>query len=167
MAMWSDIDEFTTWYIENGYPLKPPKTDPIYETDHSLSAIVFREGRYQVELYMLAPNWATPNHGHPGIEYKIILLNGTIGGTKNLEYVNDSAPWADVANPDGTNVLFGHAIDFSGDDYHQVDVGPKGGLIAITQKWDEGLEMSSQSVQYVGDPIGPHHETRIAVNRTE
>jgi len=164
--MWNDIDEFTNWYRENGWPLKPPASDSVYITDHSLSCIVFREGRYQVELYMLAPNWSTPNHGHPGIEYKIILLNGTIGGTKNLEYVNDSAPWAEQAKPDGTNVLFGLTLDFTSDDYHQVNVGPKGGLIAITQRWDEGLKMSSQSVQYVGDPIGPQHETRISVNQT-
>jgi hypothetical protein len=165
--MWNNIEEFTEWYLANGCPMKPPATDPIYETDHSLSCIVFREGRYQVELYMLAPNWATPNHGHPGIEYRIVILNGTIGGTKNNEYVNDSSEWADRANPDGTNVLFGMSFDFESEDYHQVSVGPKGGLIAITQKWDEGLAMSSQSVQYVGDPIGPHHETRIAVNKAE
>ena len=165
--MWKDIDEFTNWYKENGYPLKPPASDPIYETDHSLSAIVFREGRYQVELYLLAPNWETPNHGHPGIDYRIVFLNGTFGGTKNSEYVNDSAEWADKANPDGTNILFGLSFDFGSDDFHHVKVGQKGGLIAITQKWEEGLKMSSQSVQYIGDPIGPHHQTRISVNQEE
>ena len=54
--MWANIDEFTSWYKNNGYPMRPPCEDPIYVTDHSLSAITFREGRYQVELYFLGTN---------------------------------------------------------------------------------------------------------------
>jgi hypothetical protein len=163
--MWSDIDEFTEWYQKNGYPMRPPSEDPIYVTDHSLSAITFRQGRYQVETYFLAPNWETPNHEHPDIEYRIIYLNGTLTGTKNKEKLVDTPDYfyADMKKEDGTNVGFGTVWDFSGSDQHTVKTGPRGGLIAITQYWPEHLTMSSQSVHYVGDPIGPEHATKIKV----
>jgi len=163
--MWKDIDEFTKWYQDNGYPFKPPAGDPVYVTDHTLSSIVFREGRFQVELYMMGPNWETPNHGHPGIDHKIIFLNGTVGGSKNGTFLSDSSQWASQSREDGCNVLFGIINDFCGDDFHQVHIGPKGGLIAITQKWDEGLVMASQSVQYVGEPIGPEHSPHIKLDQ--
>jgi hypothetical protein len=162
--MWNNIDEFTKWYQDNGYPFKPPAGDPIYVTDHTLSSIIFREGRYQVELYLLAPNWITPNHGHPGINHRIIFLNGTVGGSKNGTFLNDSFEWCDNAREDGCNILFGFVNDFTGDDYHQVYTGHRGGLVAITQEWDEGLIMSSQSVQYIGESIGPEHEHRVNLN---
>lgn len=164
--MWANIDEFTKWYKDNGYPMRPPNDDPIYVTDHSLSAITFREGRYQVELYFLSANWETPNHAHPGIEYRIIYLNGTVTGTKNNQKMLDIPDYfySDMKNPDGTNIGFGTVWDFSESDEHTVKTGPRGGLIAITQYWPEHLTMSSQSVHYVGDPIGPDHAGRIKVD---
>lgn len=165
--MWKDIDEFTQWYLDEGFPMRPPSEDPIYVTDHSLSAITFRQDRFQVETYFLAPNWETPNHSHPGIEYRIIYLNGTVTGTKNGEGLMEDVPdyaFADMKNEDGTNVGFGSVWPFDAYDSHTVKTGPRGGLIAITQWWPEHLTMSSQSVHYVGDPIGPEHETHIKVD---
>jgi hypothetical protein len=161
--MWANIDEFTEWYVKEGFPMRPPTTDPIYVTDHSYSAIVYREGRYQVELYMLGPNWETPVHSHPGIEYNIIFLNGTVYGFHNGEKLPDAVDYTDIANADGTNIAFGKHHSFSGESTHIAGTGHKGGLIAITQKWPEGVKMSSQSVHYVGDPIGPEHSKHIRV----
>ena len=161
--MWETIDEFTEWYQQSNYPIRPPTTDPIYVTDHSLSSIVFREGRFQVELYMLAPNWETPTHGHPGVEHRVIYLNGDLNSTKNYEPLADSTDISDLAREDGCNVAFGSTQSFCADDWHAVKIGPKGALIAITQKWDIGLEMTSQSVHYVGPPIGPLHKDKINV----
>lgn len=160
--MWNTLSEFTEWYIKEGYPMRPPTEDPIYLTDHSYSAIVFREGRYQVELYMLGPDWSTPVHSHPGIEHDIIFLNGTVYGYKDGEKLEDAMAYTDIANPDGTNIAFGQYHKFDGKSTHIVGTGHKGGLVAVTQKWDDGIKMSSQSVHYVGAPIGPEHSKYIS-----
>lgn len=162
--MWNNVDEFTEWYKNNGYPFKPPASDPVYVTDHTHSAIIFREGRYQAELYLMGPNWATPNHSHPGVEHRIIFINGTISGTKNGELVNDSTSYSDMTNPDGTCVIFGYDTPMSVTDWHTVTVGAKGGILIITQKWNDGLTMTSQSVHYVGEPIGPEHAKHISAD---
>jgi hypothetical protein len=110
---------------------------------------------------MLEPNWVTPNHGHPGVESKIIFLNGTIYGTRNGEPLPNAMEYTDMANPDGTNIAFGKHLSFGSDDYHTVGAGHKGGLVAICQHWAEGLTMSSQSVHYVGEPLGPVHAPNV------
>lgn len=161
--MWETLDEFTEWYKENGYPIRPPAKDPIYVTDHTYSAIVFREGRYQAEMYMLAPNWETPQHGHPGVDARIIYLNGTMSGTRNGEKLLDSTPICEMTNEDGTNVYMGAQHPFDGTDVHSVSSGHKGALVIITQHWEEGLEMTSQSVHYEGEPIGPVHAPNVGL----
>lgn len=158
---WNNLDEFTAWYKENGYPIRPPTKDPIYVTDHTYSAIVFREGRYQAEMYLLAPNWETPQHGHPGVDARIIFLNGTLSGSCNGVRLLDSTPICDVAKEDGTNVYMGAEHPFNGTDVHSVWAGHKGAMVIITQHWAEELEMTSQSVHYTGDAIGPIHADRL------
>jgi hypothetical protein len=165
--MWKNVDEFTQWYKDNGYPIRPPAEDPVYITDNTLSVIVFREDRFQVELYMLAPNWETPSHAHPGIEHRIIYLSGTISGSRNGVYINDSNSWAREVNKDGCSIIMGHHTDFVGDDFHTVKSGTLGGMVAITQHWEDGLKMSSQSVQYEGVPIGPTHSVKVNLNAAE
>lgn len=159
--MWKNLDEFTQWYIDNNYPIRPPAEEPVFVTDHSHSAIVYREGRYQVELYLMGPNWQTPNHSHPGVEHRIIFINGTISGTKNGELVNDSEPWFDKVKDDGTCVASGFHTDFDASDWHSVKIGHMGGILIITQHWEEGITMTSQSVHYIGEPIGPEHAKYI------
>lgn len=159
--MWNNLDEFTKWYIDNNYPFRPPADEPVFVTDYSHSMIAFREGNYQVELYLMSPNWETPSHSHPGVEHKIIFINGTISGTRNGELVNDSSPWHDKTKDDGTCVISGYYTDFDPTDWHTVKIGEKGGVVMVTQKWEEGLKMTSQSVHYVGEPIGPEHSKYI------
>jgi hypothetical protein len=159
--MWANLDEFTQWYKASGYPIRPPAKDPIYVTDHTYSAIVYREGRYQAEMYMLAPNWETPQHGHPGVDARIIYLNGTLSGSCNGERLLDSTPVCEMTKEDGTNIYMGAEHPFNGTDVHSVWAGHKGALVIITQHWAEGLEMTSQSVHYEGEPLGPVHAPNV------
>lgn len=159
--MWDNLEQFTKWYIDNNYPFRPPAGEPVYVTDYTHSTIIFREDRYQVELYLMSPNWETPSHSHPGVEHKIIFINGTISGTRNGKIVDDSSIWHNLAKEDGTCVIMGNYTDFDPEDWHSVKLGDKGGFVLVTQKWEEGLKMTSQSVHYVGEPIGPEHEKYI------
>jgi hypothetical protein len=67
----------------------------------------------------------------------------------------------EVEKEDGTNVYMGAEHSFDGSDVHSVWAGHKGALVIITQHWEEGLEMTSQSVHYDGDPIGPVHAPNV------
>ena len=107
--------------------------------------------------------WETPQHGHPGVDARIIYLNGTLSGSCNGEKLLDSTPVCDHEAADGTNPYMGAEHPFDGTDIHTVWAGHKGALVIITQHWAEGLDMSSQSVHYTGEPLGPIHAPNIKV----
>ena len=53
--MWTTVEEFAEWYKSEGFPIRPPFEDPIYITEISYSYVLYREGQYQAELYLIKP----------------------------------------------------------------------------------------------------------------
>lgn len=146
-SMWNNIDEFAEWYKNNKHPFKPQARDPLYTTDHSISTIIFRKDRYQVELYYMKPNSTIPQVPAPGIEHQILFLNGTISGQKDGEVIFDSTPFADQSNNDGSNVLYNRIFKLDNASLDVVTIGHKGACLMSIQRWDEGIEMTSLSRQ--------------------
>ncbi len=143
--MWKDVDEFTTWYIENKYPFKPPAADPIYNTKHnSLTMVTFREDRYQVELVIVKPNSEFIETAEKdGVEQRIIFLNGSMTGYANNKTVYDSSPYVDMTNEDGTNILFNMVFKPGAEQLDKVVVGNHGVSFFSVQHWHTEIEMSS------------------------
>ena len=71
--MWETLEEFVDWYKAEGFPMRPPFEEKVYNTDISMSYVLYREGRYQAELYLVKPNTESPEHSHPGIENMIMV----------------------------------------------------------------------------------------------
>jgi hypothetical protein len=145
--MWNNIDEFAEWYKSNRHPFKPQARDPLYITEHSISTIIFRKDRYQVELYYMKPNTTIPQVPAPGIEQQIIFLNGTISGSKDGTLVFDSTPVAEQTNEDGSNILYNKIFKLDDANLDIVEIGHKGACLMSIQKWDDGIEMTSLSRQ--------------------
>lgn len=145
--MWNTVEEFANWYVENNHPFKPPTTDPIYKTNASYSAVIFRQDRFQVELYHIAPNSSITTLVAPGIEQCIIFLNGQIKTFKGDQVVLDSTEIYEQSNENGTSILFNKIFTLGNGDIDRVEYGPKGASVMVVQKWDEGIEMTSMSKQ--------------------
>jgi len=143
--MWKDVDEFTTWYIENKYPFKPPAVDPIYKTTrNSLNMITFRENRYQVELVLLQPNSEFEEPAEKtGVEQRLIFLNGSITGHVGNSIAYDSSPYVNKSNEDGTSVLFNVVFKPGNQQLDKVVIGSHGASLFSAQYWNESLQMSS------------------------
>jgi hypothetical protein len=144
--MWSNLNEFAEWYKTNNHPFKPPTTDPIYKTDHSLSAVIYREGRYQVELYYIKPNWITTELTVPGIEYSTLFLSGTISVQSNGQTIYNTDSLGQP-NESGLHPLYGMVFSNVVGQADSVEYGPKGACVMVLQKWDEGILMTSMSKQ--------------------
>jgi len=145
--MWKDVDEFAIWYKENNHPFRPPTTDPIYRTEISYSTVIYRNGRFQVELFYLRPGCSTTTLESPGIDQCIIFLNGQITAYKDGKIIHDSTAIYETANEDGTSILFNQIFKLGNESIDHVDYGPKGASIMSIQHWDDGIEMTSMSKQ--------------------
>ena len=141
--MWNNVDEFAQWYKDNNHPFKPQAKDPIYITDHSHSTIIFRQDRFQVELTYCRPNWTTTDFSSPGIDQRILFLNGDLSGKKNGQLVFDTASVADKKNSDGTSILYNRIFKPSSQDIDVFEVGNKGACFMLLQYWEPGIPMTS------------------------
>ena len=155
--MWATLEEFANWYQQNGYPLRPPFEDPVYVTDISYSYVLFREGCYQAELYLVRPNTSSGDHSHPGVENIIMVLGGEVFPRFN-GVSDDLTEMYKEASPYGTNKLFGLlAKKLTDKDTHALAVGNKGGAFISFEKWPEGYTPTSVTVNWEGDSIDPEH----------
>ena len=57
----------------------PPDAE-IFLSDDATAVSIFRQGRFQVELYLIHPVPTVPNHEHPGVDViKIQMGEGSMG----------------------------------------------------------------------------------------
>jgi hypothetical protein len=65
---WTDVKEFADWWMSAGMPMIYPKDPEIFLSDDATAVCIFRQGKFQVELYLIHPNPKVPVHEHPGVE---------------------------------------------------------------------------------------------------
>ena len=148
---WKTVEDFAAWYKTNRFPIRPPFEDPIYVTDISYSYVLFREGQFQVELYLVKPNTFSPEHCHPGVENIVMVWGGDIG-TNPTDIVGGEP------TQNGTSSLFGARSQvIKNDATHALHAGEKGCAVISIEKWPEGVTPTSVSIRWRGDTCGDVH----------
>ena len=161
MAHWNTLEEFAQWYKDNNFPIKPPFEDPIYTTDISYSYVLFREGQYQAELYLVRPNTSSPPHSHPNVENMIMIWGGDVSFSQNGQYF-DLSEANKESNDDGTHKLFGVCGPLLTDkDNHALFAGKRGGAFLSLEKWPEGVTPNSVTINWSGDAVDEGHQKII------
>lgn len=159
--MWNTLEEFAEWYKKEGFPIRPPFEDPIYVTDISYSYVLYREGQYQAELYLVRPNTSSPDHSHPGVENIIMVWGGDVSFKQNQTY-HDLTKYYEEPSENGTNKLFGMCSDKLTDSQtHALFAGNKGGAFLSLEKWPEHIRPNSVTINWAGEPVDENHGKMI------
>jgi len=144
---WSSLAEFARWYHDQDYPLRVPAGTSIQLTDVSASWVVFREGAYQAELYLLKPGARVPPHTHQAFETLTVHLGGACHARRAASHTSDTvlAPGA----------------------WHALDVHEQGAILLVLQRWLHGTPAtdSSATLAYEGPALGPLHARRLAAQQ--
>ena len=153
------LEEFARWYKENDYPIRPPFEDCVYVTDNSYSYVLFRQGQFQAEIYLVKPNSGSPEHSHPNVENIILVW----GGDAYPSYDGVASPAVTpVARADGTSSVFGSMNRKMTDDHtHALQTGPKGAAFLSIEKWPANAKPTSVVVNWKGAAVGEYHATQI------
>lgn len=159
--MWNNLKEFAEWYRDNNYPLRPPFDSGVYVTDEAVSYVLYREGQYQAELYLVKPGKMPPEHSHPNVENIIIVLGGTLECSVDGKTL-DAEPYWNKANADGTSVMFGYITDnLKHPSTHSVGGGPNGVALISFEKWHPNVKPTSISLDWAGPPVGSIHKETL------
>jgi hypothetical protein len=119
--------------------------------------VLFREGQYQAELYLVRPNTSSPEHSHPGVENIIMVWGGNVHTIQNGKLFDYSDHYREPSKT-GTNKLFGMCSEKLTDEQtHALIAGDKGGAFLSLEKWPEGVTPNSVTINWAGDPVDPSH----------
>lgn len=146
---WENLEQFASWYRDHGCPFRLPEDARIFETDVSMSMIVFRQGDYQAEFYMMKPHVTVPKHSHP-MRQLILWLGGWMQAFRqNVEYkpnehyqTKNSGYISSTLEPN---------------QWHAFETTEKGALLFVLEQWNSNVEQSSATLAYNGKPLGPMH----------
>lgn len=146
----SDVIDFACWFYKNGRPHKPPKEMRIFRTDSASSTCIYRDGRYQVELYLIDHDAPVPRHQHPGVDA--------------VELDQRHLRSLDI----GDDAMFMEQIRqfalFKGE-WHGAGIEAKakdgGHYLTSCQYWHDDIPMNTISVRWLGQTVGPIHDALI------
>ena len=157
--MWSTVEEFRDWYIANGSPLRPPFRQPVFHTDNAMSLCMFREGRFQVEMYLTKPGSTTPPHTHAGVDSAFVYLAGNIQFYLEGRDNPDVQQWQ-KPNKNGNHFLLGTTVDSPDMTPHWLNIGPEGGAFLSFEYW-KNEDPVSVTVNWQGQTVGTEHDKTI------
>jgi len=175
---WASIEEFTDWYLSMGTPIYPPVDARVYVTDTTYSSIIFRQDVFQVEYYLMKPNSYFPPHKHIDFNNIIIFVSGEmfglrgktpeeIDGIADLEYeslasvgrLNDDIK--DINKPHYQFLDYG--LKLIPGEYHSIRTFDRGVCFLSIEQWvSKNNFMSSATIAYDGQPLGPMHAEELA-----
>jgi len=84
---WDNVTEFGVWWVKAGMPIRFPVGAEVFRTDDATAVALFRQGRFQIEMYLIHPHPQLQDHEHPGVEAIKVRMgnnNETVGFTDAL-----------------------------------------------------------------------------------
>jgi hypothetical protein len=161
---WSSLDEFATWYRNAGFPILPLQDSCINMADITYSLIVFRKGRFQVELYLVAPNSDNGLHTHPHAS-KFVHCAGAGEGYNETETIalGQNVP---AESPDEIDKDFGlFAPSTVAYEKHGLRTSNRGVAFFNIEMWpDDGSTPTSALIEFIGKSVGPMHDEIKSAN---
>ena len=155
---WNTIEDFTAWWVKNNMPLMIPSDAEVIISDDATAICVFRQGRFQIEFYIIKPHYSIESHCHPGMEVMTIYFaGGTNSPPGPRTFHNTADRWGRIRTKLESGEYHG------GED---TDVFSGFVLVAI-QKWDEGIPMTSAAINWKGNTAGPLQEALIKKHRPD
>jgi hypothetical protein len=142
-----NIIEFATDYKNKNYPHDFRLMKRVIVTDVSTSTLVWIDGQFLVELYMMHPNTIVKRHSHP-FENITIFFSGVITGSRQGNNVGHTLTELDHGRI---------GVPLPENHWHEFTVGNQGAVFYNISRWSNPTEMDSAIIKYHGEPLGPVH----------
>ncbi len=150
---------FAAWYTAQpgfGLPLCPHFG--VTRIGRQSGLVLFRQGQFQVQLWVCDPMSEVPDHGHPHIDAIHVYLAGDIFFRINRK---PAVTENDIATlPDGRCAMNRANFRSRPGEVHGATIGSNGGAFLAIQHWLKGSP-TSEVEDWDGDPIDEAHAARL------
>jgi hypothetical protein len=140
-------------------PLLQPPSDnfvAIYSPG-VFGSVLYREGQFQVELFMVTPNFHIPPHAHDNVDSYEVQLQGMSFYHEVAEQLipEHKEIYDDIASKTGS------FIRVKPDHLHWADAGKEGGMFISVQHWLNGVKPSSVGKDWTGKVSSADHLNQV------
>lgn len=142
--MYTTIEEFKDFWLEN----KPFSMTPdVYSrVAGNTGAVLFRDGQFQVQLFLGDPNTEITDHIHPNVDSFEVYLGGDFKFRIHGNYLTQD------------EILAQQFIQrVKPNDWHGGSVGPNGGAFISIQYWLNDIKPTSVHHDWGGTPLDFKH----------
>lgn len=120
----------------------------IYGHEGFHSHVQYREGQFQVQVFIFAPHMIAPEHTHPNVHSYEVGLSGDL-------WFSHGGKWIHPKHPAFHFYKKNRCIQVDNVHLHGASVGPKGGIFLSVQQWLNGVKPSCVGQDYQGYGITP------------
>lgn len=142
----TSVKAFAVWWLRN----KPFSRidEPVRKALDGHGTTLYRNGQFQVQMFVLGAETAAPEHIHPNVDSAEYLVNGTISfGPRQMRKA-------------------GPLVLIAPGEPHIAKAGPIGCTFISFQKWINDEKPTSVELDWVGEPLDAGHAKELGVTCT-
>ena len=134
--MFCELNAFLEWWL-TGRQLRPPKEYILNQEGSITGCVLYRDGQYQVQLFIVQPNCIIEPHIHPNVDSFEVYLSGDIEFSVGGITIDQTAMESQ------------RVLRVLPDEFHGGKFGERGGVFLSVQKWLDGYEPTSVGYNWV------------------
>jgi hypothetical protein len=136
-----ELQIFKDWWLKER-PFTIPHSNSIVNVSSMHGVVLYRAECWQVQLFVIEPNSAVPDHRHPNVDSYDVYLSGDIEFT--LEGVNRHYNNVDISEAffNGSNIYYGTSVRILPNAWHGGNSHGGGSFLSI-QQWLNGVVPTS------------------------
>lgn len=156
------LANFAKWYLSDlpNLPARPPMDGAVAVVEGVSGVVLWRDGTFQVQMFVCAPNTNVPTHTHPDVDsYEAHLTGGIDFYIDGKLTIPQKA--ASKAGKNGASRCYGWTARVRPYTPHSAKVGENGGAFLSIQHWLNGIKPTSVGENWDGKTMGKTHEQSI------
>jgi hypothetical protein len=137
-----------------------PLLDAVHKIEDVVSVTWLRHEQFQVQLFIVPPNYVIPEHTHPNVDSFEFYLGGQSKFSLFGEWIIDENE-IKLPSDFGLSRVREHSIRVFPNSPHGGVFGPSGGVFMSVQHWLNGVKPHCVSSDYTGKVMGEHHLSMV------
>lgn len=138
-----------------------PLENAVWNIDQVISVLLYRKDQFQVQQFIVPPDYVIPAHVHPNVDSYEVFVGGSIRFTHSGVVVLDTDVDRRV-DQYGSSIHRGAVIRVKPNDRHGGYFGMAGGVFLSVQQWQHGVKPHCVSLDYTGRVVGTDHLNKVA-----